>query len=73
MSVAQAQPASITAATAKPSGAGWFIPSANPGSSSAGSSLAAGLRALNCTPAKASTVRAATAATSHRPRTDPNA
>ena len=38
--VAQAQPASMTAATAKPSGAGWFIPRAVAGNSSAGSSQA---------------------------------
>ena len=49
--VAQTEPASMTAATAKPSGAGWFIPSARPGSSSAGSSRAAGLRTPTSTPA----------------------
>jgi hypothetical protein len=49
--VAQAHPASITPATTKPSGAGWFIPSARAGSIIAGSSFAAGLRALNTTPA----------------------
>ena len=70
--VAQAQPTSIKPATAKPPGAGWFIPSATPGSSNAGSSLAAGLRTLNQTPATAGTVKAATAATCHRPRTDPS-
>jgi hypothetical protein len=70
--VAQAQPATIRAAIAKPPGAGWFIPTATPGSSSAGSSLAAGLRTLDSTAATASTVRATTAPRCHRPRTDPS-
>src|SRR5215208_3975294 len=70
-SVAHTLPASITPAAAKPEGAGWFIPSAIAGSTSAGRSLPAALRKPTRTPTYARTVRPAIAKASLSPRIEP--